>query len=57
MGKKKGSKSSNFIMQGGILAAASIISRIIGMLYRIPVTNMRSSSAVPPLTRSTISSS
>lgn len=40
MGKKKGSKSSNFIMQGGILAAASIISRIIGMLYRIPVTNI-----------------
>ena len=27
-------------MQGGILAAASIISRIIGMLYRIPVTNI-----------------
>lgn len=40
MGKKKGSKSSNFIMQGGILAAASIVSRIIGMLYRIPVTNI-----------------
>lgn len=27
-------------MQGGILAAASIISRIIGMLYRLPVTNI-----------------
>lgn len=40
MGNKKGSKSSNFILQGGILAAASIISRIIGMLYRIPVTNI-----------------
>ena len=40
MGNKKSSKSSNFIMQGGILAAASIISRIIGMLYRLPVTNI-----------------
>ncbi len=40
MGNKKGSKGSNFIMQGGILAAASIISRIIGMLYRLPVTNI-----------------
>ena len=27
-------------MQGGILAAASLISRIIGMLYRLPVTNI-----------------
>lgn len=27
-------------MQGGILAAASIISRLIGMIYRIPVTNI-----------------
>ena len=27
-------------MQGGILAAASIISRIIGMLYRLPVTSI-----------------
>ena len=40
MGNKKSSKGSNFIMQGGILAAASIISRIIGMLYRLPVTNI-----------------
>ncbi len=27
-------------MQGGILAMASIISRIIGLLYRLPVTNI-----------------
>lgn len=41
MGEKKGKRlRSNYIMQGGILAAASIISRIIGMLYRIPVTNI-----------------
>ena len=39
MGNKKSSKS-NYIMQGGILAAASIISRIIGLLYRLPVTNI-----------------
>lgn len=30
--------SSNFLMQGSILAAASIISRIIGLLYRVPMT-------------------
>ena len=29
--------SSNFIVQGGILAFAGIISRIIGLLYRIPL--------------------
>ena len=39
MGNKKSSKS-NYIMQGGIQAAASIISRIIGLLYRLPVTNI-----------------
>ncbi len=33
-------KSSNFIVQGGILAAAGVITRIIGMIYRIPVTNI-----------------
>ena len=30
-------KSSNFIVQGGILAIAGIISRVIGLLYRIPL--------------------
>ncbi len=41
MGEKKGTRvRSNYIMQGSILAAASIISRIIGMLYRLPVTNI-----------------
>lgn len=31
---------SNYIMQGSILAIASIVSRIIGLLYRLPVTNI-----------------
>lgn len=38
--QKKAKKRSNFIMQGSILAAASILSRLIGMLYRLPVTNI-----------------
>ncbi len=36
--KKK--KSHNFIVQGGILAIAGIITRIIGLFYRVPVTNI-----------------
>ena len=35
MGKKK--NSNNFVMQAGILAAAGIICRIIGILYRSPL--------------------
>ncbi len=35
-----GKKSSNFLVQGSILAAASIIVRLIGLLYRIPLTNI-----------------
>ncbi|MDO4261604.1 MAG: polysaccharide biosynthesis protein [Eubacteriales bacterium] len=31
---------SNYIVQGGILAAASILVRVIGMVYRIPVTRI-----------------
>lgn len=38
MGKKR--KRSNFIIQGSILAIASIIVRIIGLIYRIPLTNI-----------------
>jgi stage V sporulation protein B len=38
MGTSK--KSNNFLVQGSILAAASILSRLIGMLYRIPLTNI-----------------
>lgn len=36
-GKKK---STNYLKQGSILAVASILVRIIGMLYRIPVTRI-----------------
>lgn len=37
MNKRKKS-SSNLLVQGSILAMASIISRIIGLIYRIPLT-------------------
>ncbi len=33
------SAGSNFLVQGSILAAAGIIVRLIGMLYRIPLSN------------------
>ena len=36
---KKKKKSSSFLVQGGILAAAGILVRIIGMVYRIPMQN------------------
>ena len=38
MGKTK--RSNNFLLQGGILAAAGILVRIIGMLYRMPLTEI-----------------
>ncbi len=38
MEKKK--KSSDFLVQGSILAMASLISRVIGLIYRIPLTNI-----------------
>lgn len=31
---------SNFLVQGSILAIASMVSRMIGLLYRIPMTNI-----------------
>lgn len=37
-GDKK--KSSNFLVQGSILGIASIISRMIGLIYRIPLTSI-----------------
>ena len=36
----KKNNNANFLVQGSILAAASIITRIIGLLYRIPLTNI-----------------
>lgn len=38
MGKKRKKSSTSFLVQGSILAMASIISRIIGLVYRIPLT-------------------
>ena len=34
---KKNNGASNALVQGSILAVASIISRIIGLIYRIPM--------------------
>ncbi len=39
MGRSK-NKGTNFLVQGSILAFASIISRIIGLVYRIPMTDI-----------------
>ncbi len=40
MSQKNGSRKDNFIMQAGILAIAGVISRIIGLLYRSPLTGI-----------------
>lgn len=40
MTKKKGLTSENFLLQGSILAAASIVVRLIGLVYRIPLTGI-----------------
>ena len=40
MGKRKKSKGGSFLMQGSILAAAGIITKIIGAVYRIPMLNI-----------------
>ena len=39
MGNKKKS-STGFLVEGTILAMASLLSRVIGLLYRIPLTNI-----------------
>ena len=33
----KNSKSTNFIVQGGILAMAGVLARLIGLIYRVPM--------------------
>lgn len=38
MGDKR--NDTSFLVQGSVLAIASIISRVIGLLYRIPMTNI-----------------
>lgn len=40
MGNQGKKNSSNYIIQGSILSIASIVVRVIGMLYRLPVTNI-----------------
>ena len=40
MSTKNRRRGSDYIVQGGILAAASILVRIIGLVYRIPVTRI-----------------
>ncbi len=40
MFKNRNSSDSTFLVQGSVLAIASIVSRIIGLLYRIPMTNI-----------------
>jgi stage V sporulation protein B len=37
---KSTKKGTNFLVQGSILAFASIVSRIIGLLYRLPMTDI-----------------
>ncbi|MCI9612907.1 MAG: polysaccharide biosynthesis protein [Eubacterium sp.] len=37
---KNRNKNQDFLMQGGVLAAAAILGRIIGLIYRIPLTNI-----------------
>ena len=38
--KTKRKKTGNFVIQGTILAVAGIIVRLIGLMYRIPMTNI-----------------
>ena len=33
-------KNNSFLIQGAILAAAGIVTRLIGLAYRIPVNNI-----------------
>ena len=40
MGNSKKKTESNVLVQGSILAVASLLSRIIGLLYNIPLTNI-----------------
>jgi stage V sporulation protein B len=40
MGTDQQKKSSNYIVQGSILAIASILVRVIGLVYRVPVTRI-----------------
>ena len=38
--ERRGKGQSDFLLQGGILALASFVVRLIGMIYRIPMVNI-----------------
>ena len=40
MQKNKKPRKDDFLVQGAILAAAAVITKIIGVVYRIPLTNI-----------------
>lgn len=44
--KEKKNTGKNFLVQGTILAAASIIAKIIGLIYRIPLNNILGSEGI-----------
>ena len=37
---KTKSRGNDYIVQGSILAAAAVITKVIGVVYRIPLTNL-----------------
>ena len=39
MGNKR-KNSKNYLVQGTILTVAAIVAKVIGMIYRIPLTNI-----------------
>ncbi len=40
MAKRRKKRDKNFLLQGSILAIAGVITKIIGVVYRIPLTNI-----------------
>ena len=38
--RKKSAKKDDYLVQGAILAAAAVLTKIIGVVYRIPLTNI-----------------
>ena len=40
MAKQQSRKEKNFLVQGSILAIAGVITKLIGAVYRIPLTNI-----------------
>ena len=39
MAERRRKRDKNFLVQGSILAFAGVITKIIGAVYRIPLTN------------------